>query len=278
MINTFNVSLEQCGCGTTINFTNPQNIIPKKDEYFLEFVVDSSLPANSNTVILTPSTYVISGDNNFVPRVIAEVKSTHRGENQSLIRLIIKDRYDQVLYTDYVKLVCSPVSTVSVNGTINRDANNSSLGPNGFTTMSVDSTQELDIGMQVTGPGIDDTTGAVSVYTILSESQIELSTVISGGSVGSFTYTFTRTDSCVSTDRQPQSQQIVLNKQNNWKYVSNDRFVIQFIRQDPDDEDIIVYVPAINRTVLSNLELDNIPNVGYIYTVGRVNNDRDCIT
>jgi len=277
MINTVNVSLEQCGCGTTISFSNPQNIIPKKDEYFLEFVVDSSLPTNSNTVTLTPSNYVIAGDNNFVPRVIAEVRSTHRGENQSLIRLVIKDRYDQILYTDYIKLICSPVSTVMLNGTINA-GNNTSLGPNGFTTMSVDSTQELDIGMQITGPGIDDTTGPVSIYGILSESLIELSAVISGAQASSFSYTFTRTDSCVATDRQPQSQQLVLNKENNWKYVSNDRFVIQFVREDPNDDDIIIYIPTVNRSVLANIELDSIPSIGYIYTVGRVNNDRDCIT
>lgn len=283
MLNTFNAGLQACSCGLTLNFNNPSGEIPKKDEYFLEFKLDSSLPTNANTVTLSPESYVISGSNNFIPQVVARVKSIHRGETQSLIRLTIKDRYNKQLYTDYIRLVCSPVATVTLKGSIIRATTTAGLGPNGFTTMSVVSTQDLDVGMMITGPGIDSTTGPVYVHGILSESLIELSAVLDniGDNFGTFNYTFTRTTSCVDPEsriRQLQSQNLVLDKTNNWTHISNDRFIIKFIRENQNDEDIVVVIPSVNKTLLSDIKKDSIPTVSNISVIGRVSNDQYCIT
>jgi hypothetical protein len=280
MLNTYNTGLQECDCGLTLNFNNPSGVLPRKDEYFLTFTTESSLPIGTNQVSLEPSSYIITGSNNFIPKIIAKVRSTHRGETQSLIKLSIKDRYDQSLYTDYVKLICSPVSTIIVKGSI-IGGNNTVLGPNGFSTMSVSTAQELDVGMQVTGPGIDETTGPVYIYTILSENSIELSQVIPSASSALFNYTFTRTTSCIdpsSRIRQLQSQNLILDKNNNWTYVSNDRFIIKFIRENPNDDNIMIVVPSVNRTVLTDIKNDSIPNVSSIKVIGRVSNDQYCIT
>ena len=60
--------------------------------------------------------------------------------------------------------------------------------------------------------------------------------------------------------------------------MSNDRFIIKFIRENPNDDNIMIVVPSVNRTVLTDIKNDSIPNVSSIKVIGRVSNDQYCIT
>jgi hypothetical protein len=281
MLNSFNFSLQECECGVSINFANPSGSLPKKDEYFLDFNVESSLPLDiPSTITLSPQSYLMSGSNSFIPKVITKVQSIHRGETQSLIRLSIKDRFNKSLYTDYVKVVCSPTSVVSLFGQIKYITDD--LGPNGFDIMTVNTTtRDLDIGMSVTGANI---TQPTFIKTILSDTQLELSRSFAFPEAQqSFQYTFTRVTSCIDPDlvklRESQSQYVVLNQKNNWTYVSSDKMIIQFIRENQQDNSISIIIPAKNTNTLpDSLDKSDIPATSMIYTIGRVNNDQYCIS
>lgn len=280
MINSTNYGLQECECGVTLDFTNPSGSIPRKDEYFLYFNVESTLPSTiPTTVTLTPDSYVIYGNNSFVPKVVAKVASVHRGETQSLVRLVIKDKYDKTLYTNYLKLICSPVASVSVKGIFKSSPDN--IGPYGGSLMIMTSTNELDIGMSVSGEKIQE---ATYIRSIISDTQIELSRVVTDASTTQqLFYTFTRTTNCIDPEilkvRSNQSQYVVLDKNNDWTYVVGDKTLLKFVREDQSDDTISVIVPAKNTTLLlENLKKSDIPSVGMIYTSGRVNNDQYCIT
>lgn len=280
MINSTNYGLQECECGVSLDFPNPSGSLPKKDEYFLYFNVESTLPSTvPSTVTLTPQSYVISSNNSFSPKVIAKVESVHRGETQSLIRLSIKDRFNQILYTNYLKLICSPTSTVTIKGVFKSSPDN--IGPYGGSLMVVGSTGDLDVGMSVTGTKIVEST---SIVSIISDTVIELSKVIQDAVTSQqLFYTFTRTTNCIDPEvlrtRSSQSQYVVLDKSNNWTYTVGDQVLLKFIRQDQSDENISIIVPAKNTTILlDSLKKTDIPAVGMIYTSGRVNNDQYCIT
>jgi hypothetical protein len=282
MLQSANFGLTECQCGVVLNFPNPSGNIPKKDEYFLYFSVESSLPKDvPSNIVLSPNNYVLAGDNNFIPTVITKVQSVHRGETQSLIKLTIKDRFDQTLHTDYVKLVCSPTASENIQGRILSDSSDN-IGPNGGSLMSVSSTRTLDIGMQITGQFITEPTYIVGIE---SEFQIELSRVITNVQDNNrlFNYVFTRTTSCIDTDalrfRENQSEYIFLNKDNNWTYLVNGQLILQFIRANLQDDTIVVRVPAKNKSIFpDNTKKADLPGVAMIYATGRVDKDQYCIT
>lgn len=281
MLPSNNFGLTECECGVVLNFPNPSGNIPKKDEYFLYFSVESSLPKDiPSNITLSPNAYVLSGDNNFIPTVVTKVQSIHRGETQSLIKLTIKDRFEQVLHTDYVKLVCSPTATENIQGKIRFDSSDN-IGPNGGSLMNVSNSRTLDIGMQVTGQFITEPTFIVAIE---SEFQIELSRVITNGDSNRFfNYTFTRITSCADPEtlrfRENQSQYIILNKDNNWTYFANGQLILQFFRSNLSDDSIYIKVPAKNKSILPDTtKKTDLPGIAMIYASGRVDKDQYCIT
>jgi len=286
VLNTSNFSLKECECGITLDFPNPSGSLQKKEEYLIYFTVESSLPSEPpSSISLIPSSYVLSGTNSFVPKVISKVVSIHRGETQSLIKMSIKDRFGQTLFVDYIKLVCSPQTSVTKKGFFQTNTNN--VGPNGGSLMTIirltgeaSSTFDLDIGMVVTGGGLK-----TSPYIIeISNDEIELSQKIDNINSNSIptNYTFTRTTSCVDPDvlrkRETQQQYVILDSTNNWTYKSSDKVIIQFIRENMNDNSISVVVPAKNQSVLpTDSQKTDIPTLAMVYANGRVNNDQYCI-
>ena len=284
VLNTSNFSLKECECGITLDFPNPSGSLQRKEEYLIYFTVESSLPSEPpSSISLIPSSYVLSGTNSFVPKVISKVVSIHRGETQSLIKMSIKDRFGQTLFVDYIKLVCSPQTSVIKKGFFQTGTNN--VGPNGGSLMTivrltgeVSSTIDLDIGMVVTGGGLK-----TNPYIIdISNDGIELSQKIDNINTTPTNYTFTRTTSCVDPDtlrkRETQQQYVILDSTNNWTYKSNDKVIIQFIRENMNDNSISVVVPAKNQSVLpTDSQKTDIPTLAMVYANGRVNNDQYCI-
>lgn len=286
MLNISNFSLKECECGVTLDFPNPSGNLQRKEEYLIYFTVESSLPSEPpSSVSLTPSSYVLSGTNSFIPKVISKVVSIHRGETQSLIKMSIKDRFDQTLFVDYVKLICSPQTSVTKKGFFKTGQNN--IGFNGGSLMTImrlegeeSSTFDLDIGMVVTGGVL--TTNPYIVE--ISNDDIELSQKIDTLSINPIpgNYTFTRTTSCIDPDilrrRETQQQYVILDSTNNWTYKSSDKVIIQFIRENMNDNSISVVVPAKNQAVLpTDSQKTDIPTLAMVYTNGRVNNDQYCI-
>jgi hypothetical protein len=279
MLNTSNYSLVDCECGITLEFPETPETLSKKEEYFLYFSVESALPKNpASDISISPNSYTISSTGPFSAKTIVKVKSVHRGETQSLIKLSIKDRYNTILHTDYIKVVCSPQETESNNGTILIGTGN--IGPNGGSIMNVSSTANLDIGMLVTGGDIKT---PVYIQSILSGTQIELTTLFTDAITNTTAnYTFTRTTSCVDPEtlrrRSFDSNIVVLDRSNNWTYTYNDKLILQFIRTDRTDSSISVEIPAKNLSTLSGSgKKQEIPGVAQIKAVGRVTNDQNCI-
>ena len=284
MLNTSNFSLTECECGITLDFPNPSGSLQRKEEYLIYFTVESSLPSEPpSSISLIPSSYVLSGTNSFVPKVISKVVSIHRGETQSLIKMSIKDRFDQTLFVDYIKLVCSPQTSVTKKGFFNTGTNN--VGPNGGSLMTIvrldgeaSSTFDLDIGMVVTGGALKTNPYIVDI----SNDGIELSQKIDTINTTPTNYTFTRTTSCIDPDilrkRETQQQYVILDSTNNWTYKSSDKVLIQFIRENMNDNSISVVVPAKNQSVLpTDSQKTDIPTLAMVYANGRVNNDQYCI-
>lgn len=284
MLNTSNFSLKECECGITLDFPNPSGSLQRKEEYLIYFTVESSLPSEPpSSISLIPSSYVLSGTNSFVPKVISKVVSIHRGETQSLIKMSIKDRFGQTLFVDYVKLVCAPQTSVTKKGFFQPGPNN--IGLNGGSLMTIarltgeaSSTFDLDIGMVITGGGIK-----TSPYIVdISNDGIELSQKIDNINTTITNYTFIRTTSCVDPDtlrrRETQQQYVILDSTNNWTYKSNDKVIIQFIRENMNDNSISVVVPAKNQSILpTDSQKTDIPTLAMVYANGRVNNDQYCI-
>jgi len=277
MIESLNYGLTDCECGITVAFPEPPASMAKREEYFVYFSLESSLPREpKSTVDISPNAYTI-GSSSFAPKTIVKVNSVHRGETQSLIKLTIKDKYNAVVHTNYLKIVCAPEATASSNGTILVGSGNYGSGG---SLMNVASTSKLDVGMLVTGGDIDVPT---YIKSIVNSTQIELTQFFAELANPTANYTFTRTTSCVDPDtlrrRAGQANYVVLDKDNNWTYTYNDKLIIQFIRQNPEDDSISVRVPAVNTSKLSGLgDKQDLPGVAIVRTSGRVTNDEYCIS
>jgi hypothetical protein len=279
MLNANNYSLTDCECGIALEFPETPDNLAKREEYFLYFSVESALPKTpASKITISPNAYTINTTGKFSAKTIVKIESVHRGETQSLIKLVIKDRYNATLYTDYIKVVCAPQETEESNGTILIGTGN--IGPNGGSIMNVASTTNLDVGMLVSGGDID---FPVYIKTILSGTQIELTHLFTDTITNtSANYTFTRTTSCVDPEtlrrRSFDSNIVILDKNNNWTYTYNDKLILKFVREDESDDSISIEVPAKNLSTLSGLgKKQEIPGLAYIKGIGRVTNDQYCI-
>jgi hypothetical protein len=272
----------------SIDFTNPSGSLPRKDEYIIYFSVESTLPTDPPTsLVLNPSSYVLNGSNSFIPKTIVKATSLHKGETQSLVKMSIKDRFNQVLLTDYIKLVCSPQTTVIKKANFPVNNNNDNTGPNGGSIMTIIkqnneniATSDLISGMVVEGPGV---TSKPYVISILSDDSIELSQKITSPPSTISLYSFIRTTSCLDAEtlrtRNIQPRYVILDSTNNWTYKSNNQIIAQFIREDINDSTISVVLLAKNQSTLPTTnEKADIPEAAMVYASGRVNQDQYCIS
>lgn len=293
MIPIINYSLEEGDKGFLLSLNIDTTQLKRRDEYLVIFDSPVSLPKNPPTsVVFQPSSgsYTVFGSNTFVPKIFMQIKSSHRSETKTLIRLTIKDIYNTILYVDYVMIVCSPQSTFKIDGALLTNDIGSNIGPNGGSQIRLAKPESprLVRGMTVTGPGLSNDT----IYTVRSingPDLVELDSVINTGINYSGTYTFTLSTSCVdplSLDSSITVQPLytILDFNNNWTYKAGDRLVAQFIPgtglgDKINNLDTIVLLPIKNTALLNTDDTPaSLPSISVIKAAGRVNNDTDCIS
>jgi len=114
-LNEANIPINVCTDGTLIKFSpvsctgSGANIKPA-DIYLIEFYTETTIPSG-NIVNISPSGYTISSTKSFVPMCAVNIQSKYQEGSQTLIKLIIKDLYENTLKTEYKKLVCSSTSS-----------------------------------------------------------------------------------------------------------------------------------------------------------------------
>lgn len=306
-IKKINKSLEEADKGFLLSFPPPSGIIKKQDLYKYDFDVAYRLPLNPlATVAFTPSSpgdtakasYLSSSINASI-NVGVSIKSIHKSETQSLIRLNIKDIYNNILYTDYILVICSPQQRISLRGEIlpRIGGNRESIGPNGGRVLRIDTINntsdaisQLLRRMRVEGPGIPvDQTVTISTFIEDSRSDIELlpyfeiANEFNSNFSARGSYVFTITTSCTSEEDLREiafnNQFVILDKTNNWSFSFRDRKVLQFIRNTGiTDEDISVLLDIKNfDALLGNNSPSSIPIASYLYGGGRVVGDSICL-
>lgn len=294
MINTVNYSLEEGEAGILLRFTVNKTQLKKRDLYIIEFDSPVSLPYDPPvTLAFTPDppSYSIINYDNINPQIFVKIKSLHRAETKTLLRLTIKDIYNTILYTDYILVVCSPQSTIKFEGSllpvsINNNANNN-LGDNGGSLIKLDQSNAigLDIGMSVTGPGL----AANTIYTIVAivnNDTVELNRAVPtfDNRAISGTFVFTRVTGCVDPSslalRSTQPVYTILDFSNNWTYKVGNRIIAQFIVENKNNYlDTIVLLPIKNAALLNTSDNSaTIPSISVIKGGGRVMGDSACLS
>jgi len=282
MIKTYNYSITQAECGVLVNFNpvfssfvdglgipiNSLPNLPAKETYLLSFSVENTIPSGKANITLSPSTYTISNSKAFVPQVSAKISTQFNGESQSLIKLTIKDIYNNHLYSDYVNIVCSPNSTIQKNGTYNT----TTKGSNGGTLINVETT-DLLIGMTVKDIGSGSSSNTFSIINIPSNGSIEIldNTAPSTLPIGSRTFEFTRNIGCIAPNNSSTSiSYIYLNASNNWTYKVNDKIIAKFNRANINDN-ITIVLQAKNASKLPDKgSKQDIPSISIVRVNGPV--------
>lgn len=291
MINTVYHSLEEGEAGLLLRFNVDTTQLKKRDQYIIQFDSPVSLPYDPPiTLSFTPDppSYSVINYSSIVPQVFVKIKSLHRAETKTLLRLTIKDVYNTVLYLDYLLIVCSPQSSVKFEGSLLPiNNNNTNVGDNGgsLIRLSQPNTIRLDVGMSVSGPGLS-ANESYTIRTIVSNDTIELNKLVPtfDNRVISGTFTFTRITGCVDPSslalRSTQPVYTILDFTNNWTYKVGSRIMAQFIVEDKNDYlDTVVLLPIKNAALLNNTDsAAAIPSVSIIKAGGRVMNDSECLS
>lgn len=306
-IKKVNRSLEEADKGILISFPPPPSgSVPPQDIYKYDFDVAYRLPLNPlSSVTFTPSTlnnkdkasYLSSSINANINIGVA-IKSIHKAETQTLIRLRIKTIYNTTLYTDYILVVASPNKELQIKGSILSRAGNSSesIGLNGGRILRLDPTTSSDTasqlfrGMRVIGPGIpENLTVSIRSFVADNRSDIEILPYFdipgetSGNPRAQGTYTFTLVSSCLSAEDLEQikfnNQFIVLDSTNNWSFSFQDRPIVMFIPYSgisPNDISILLNIKNFDALLGPN-SASSIPSLSLLYGKGRAFNDTICI-
>ena len=283
--------------------------ISAAEEYFYYFDYVRILPEKPEPVIrFLPETaaYTMLGNKDFQPKIFVSVKYSHLSQIQVLFRLSIKNRYGAVLYTDYKLITTSGEEKFALNGRILRSNTSSNIGPNGFSIIELtnnssnntdedENDRENDLvglvrpGMLIEGPGIPEEE-SVYIKDIIfgSNNRFELTKLVDGSvntnnsTIFEGLYTLTKDQSCVSPqtieERETIGNYVILNKDNNWKYVFQNRVIANFYREDSTDEDIVIFLPVKSNAFLPNSEeSSDIALAPIINIAGRVMGDTKCI-
>lgn len=283
MINTQSFSLDEAEKGVLISFPPPTNL-KAKDQYILYFDAPVILPENAGTVIqFQPSngSYSVVGSTSFIPKVLVNIKSLYRLQTKTLIRLVIKDLFNNIIYTDYIMLICSPESTSTINGRL-LIANTGNVGPNGGSIVQItgsnQSTSAISIGDRIQGPGIP-SNDKVYIKSIISSMSFELNKIIVLSAEMSGVYTLIKSIGCVDpttlSNNISNTLYTVLDVTNNWTYKVRNQIIAQFINNDLiNNQDLTIFLPIKNTALLA--KEDNpppIPSISHIKAGGRVSGD-----
>lgn len=283
MINTLSLSLDDAEKGILVSFPTPTNL-KVKNQYILYFDSPVILPDNAGTVVeFEPGggSYSMVGSSSLTPKVLVKIKSLYRLQTKTLIRLVIKDTNNNVIYTDYIMLVCSPESTTTITAKL-LVAAAGNTGPNGGSivqiTQSNQSTSTITIGDRVQGPGIP-SAETVYVKSIVNNLSFELTKIISIVSDQSGNFTLTRKIGCVNpssiVNNITNTLYTILDITNNWTYKIRNQIIAQFICEDAlNNQDLIIFLPVKNVALLAQEDsAPPIPSISYLKAGGRVIND-----
>lgn len=297
-IKKINKSLEEANNGFLLSFPPPPSgSLPPQDIYRYDFDIAYRLPLNPlSAVTFTPNlpdnpdkaSYLSSSINTNI-NIGISIRSIHKAETQTLVRLRIKNIYNTILYTDYILVVSSPKRQLTLKGSIVPTGTSESIGPNGGRILRLDTTTtseaaaQLFRSMQVTGPGIPENS-IVTIRSFIQDNRFDIELLPFFDQVaGTGNYTFTLVSNCLSAEDLEQikfsNRYIVLNSTNNWSFYFQDRFVIKFIpRSDLNPNEVSVLVDIKNFDVLLGADSSlSIPSMSYLYGKGRVFNDNICI-
>lgn len=287
MLRTLIVPIKDIEAGIVLVFDAPGTNIRPADNYFYYFDTPTILPKTpAPTINFDPdsASYSMIGNRNFAPKIAVSIKSSHSSECQILFRLRIKDARGVILYTDYILVSAIPVSSFQLDGTLLSSSIPGNIGTNGgsiLTTTSNNTTNNISVGMTVTGPGIPTNNIVTIAYIEPVSNRYELSQLIQRDTNATGTYTFTRQISCVTPEtilsREGISSYIILNKDNNWTYSYNDKIIVKFIREDIIDDTIVIFLPTKNPNILPDNESPSyLPQSPFIKIGGRVIGDSLC--
>jgi|694.fasta_scaffold00202_47 hypothetical protein len=290
MINTINHSLEEGEAGLLLRFNVDLAQLKKRDQYIVQFDSPVSLPYDppiSLSYTPDPPSYSIINSGGIIPQIFVKIKSLHRAETKTLLRLTIKDIYNTILYVDYLLIICSPQSTLKFEASLLPSNISGNVGDNGGSKIKLaqPNTIRLDVGMSVTGPGLSSTI-SYAIKRIETADTIELDKLVPtfDNRTISGTFTFTRTTGCVDPSslalRSSQPVYTILDFSNNWTYEIGNRIIAQFIVENKEDNlDTIVLLPIKNASLLNNPDNSAaIPSVSIIKAGGRVMNDSQCLS
>jgi hypothetical protein len=290
MINTINYSLEEGEAGLLLRFNVDPTQLKKRDQYIIQFDSPVSLPYDPPlTLSFTPDppSYSIINSGEIIPQIFVKIKSLHRAETKTLLRLTIKDLYNNVLYVDYLLIVCSPQASLKFDASLLPSNIAGNIGNNGGSRIRLaqPNTIRLDVGMSVNGPGLSNT-GSYTIVAIENNDLIELNRLVPtfDNRVISGTFTFTRITGCVDPGslflRSSQPVYTILDFSNNWTYEIGDRIIAQFILEDKNNNlDTIVLLPIKNTSVLNNPDSSaSIPSISIVKGGGRVMGNSQCLS
>jgi hypothetical protein len=290
MINTINHSLEEGEAGLLLRFNVDLKQLKKRDQYIIQFDSPVSLPYDPPvTLTFTPDppSYSIINSGGIIPQIFVKIKSLHRAETKTLLRLTIKDVYNTILYVDYLLIICSPQATLKFDASLLPSNAAGNVGDNGGSRIRLaqPNTIRLDVGMSVSGPGLSDTV-SYTIRTIETSDTIELDKLVPtfDNRVISGTFVFTRITGCVDPGslslRSSQPVYTILDFSNNWTYEIGNRIIAQFIVEDKEDNlDTIVLLPIKNASLLNNSDNSAaIPSISVIKGGGRVMCDSQCLS
>jgi hypothetical protein len=303
-IKKINVSLEEGDKGFLLTFPPPpETSVPILDRYIVSFDVAARLPLHPPAeIIFTPDSNNNPAQESYLKSSVKDsiqigisIKSIHKAETQSLIRLNIKDIYNNILYTDYILVICSPNKVVKLNGSILSSLEK--RGPNNGRILriradeSVDAVSLLLTRMSVTGPGIP-ADKQISIYGFIDSNRAEmelfpfdfvLSSNLSYDSAAG-QYTFTQIVSCPTpadlAEIEFNNRFLVLDKDNNWTFSFRDRVIAQFIKYSGINDDnisILLNIKNFDALVGENSPVP-IPGLVDIYGANRVVNDSICLS
>jgi hypothetical protein len=290
MINTINHSLEEGEAGLLLRFNVDLAQLKKRDQYIVQFDSPVSLPYDPPvTLSFTPDppSYSIINSGGIIPQIFVKIKSLHRAETKTLLRLTIKDVYNNILYIDYLLIVCSPQSTLKFDASLLPSNIAGNIGDNGGSRikLSQPNTIRLDKGMSVKGPGLSDSI-SYTIRTIETNDTIELDKLIPtfDNRTITGTFIFTRITGCVDPGllslRSSQPVYTILDFSNNWTYEIGNRIIAQFIVENKNDNlDTLVLLPIKNASLLNNSDNSaSIPSISVIKGAGRVIGDSQCLS
>lgn len=275
-------TIQNCECGILLNFdkvysetTDPSGTpnIEARSTYILEFEPEFVFPSSQANVNLSPSTYTVNQVSEFTPQVVAKITSSHQGESQSLIKLNIKDTANNILYTDYYNVVCSPSEVIVRRGNyrgLTSSTVTESRGPNGGILIDID-TRDLKPGMIVKDIAEPEVlAGGATILEIRDKNTIELALKSFpqspgfGSAAANRNFEFTYSLQCFLPTQEASERYVMLDKSNNWTYKYNDKIVAKFNRTFEGD-DISIKLPLENPQKLpSKVEAASISRVAMV--------------